>query len=239
MENEVGKQPTAKSSTEQLHMNSPDRHSQQGSLFAPKGIWDTKTTGGAYLLSCPPGQVFRREKQLEHAILEDERALHALGTILGTTIRSVANQVRTLDGLQDQADIVIYDDTARARAVVELMLGALGRDHLYRALVYAITLRASQVVLVAHTFPNRTRLLTHDVREWLDAQGVRMKILHMRLETFDARPNGGTGYRLMPIAPVDVTPERPAPILEAYCEAVIAMGDESLKGLTFTENRKL
>ncbi|HRP48124.1 MAG TPA: hypothetical protein PLT07_11285, partial [Trueperaceae bacterium] len=94
-------------------MNSPDPHSQQGSLFAPKGIWDTKTTGGAYLLSCPPGQVFRREKQLEHAILQDERALHALGTILGTTIRSVANQVRTLDGLQDQADIVIYDDTAR------------------------------------------------------------------------------------------------------------------------------
>lgn len=66
-----------------------------------------------------------------------------------------------------------------------------------------------------------------------------MKILHMRLETFDARPNGGTGYRLMPIAPVDVTPERPAPILEAHCEAIIAMGDESLKGLTFTENRKL
>lgn len=220
-------------------MNPSSPHLQQASLFAPNGAWDAMTPGGAYLMNCAPRQVFKHEKELEHTILRDEEALRDIGKVLGMTIRNVANQVRTLPGLQDQADIVIYDQAGRARAVVELMLDELDRDHLYRGLFYAIMLRANQVVPVARSFPNRSHLQTLDVREWLDTQGVKMKIHLMRLETFDARPNGGTGYRLAPITPVDVTPERSAPILEAFCDATIAMGDESLKGLTFVENRKL
>lgn len=219
-------------------MNTPSQHSHQASLFAPNGAWNAMTPGGAYLLNCPPRQVFKHEKELEHAILRDEAALRGIGKVLGMTIRNVANQVRTLPGLQDQADIVIYDQAGRARAVVELMLDELDRDHLYRGLFYAIMLRASQVVLVARSFPNRSHLQALDVREWLDSQGVKMKIHLVQLETFDARPNGGTGYRLTPIAPVEVTPERSAPILEAVREATTAMGDESLKGLTLAENRK-
>lgn len=220
-------------------MNTPSQHSHQASLFAPTGAWNAMTPGGTYLLNCPPRQVFKHEKELEHAILRDEAALRGIGKVLGMTIRNVANQVRTLPGLQDQADIVIYDQAGRARAVVELMLDELDRDHLYRGLFYAIMLRANQVVLVARSFPNRSHLQTLDVREWLDTQGVKMKIHLMQLETFDARPSGGTGYRLTPVAPVEVTPERSAPVLEAVREATIALGDESLKGLTFVENRKL
>jgi len=220
-------------------MNTSSQNAYQASLFAPTVAQGTITPGGAYLLNCPPRQVFKHEKQLEDAILQDNGALGALGSILGMTIHNVANQVRTLPGLQDQADIVIYDSSGRARAVVELMLDELDRDHLYRGLFYAIMLRADQVVLVAHSFPKRSHLQALDVREWLDSKGVKMKIHLVQLEVFDARPHGGTGYRLTPIAPVEVTPERSAPILEAICEATIAMGDESLKGLTFVENRKL
>jgi len=73
----------------------------------------------------------------------------------------------------------------------------------------------------------------------MDTQNVKMKVHLMQLEAFEARPNGGTGFRLTPVAPVEVTPERSAPVLEAICEATIEMGDESLKGLTFVENRKV
>lgn len=219
-------------------MNKASPHLQQASLFAPNDNWNA-ITPCAYMVNCPPRQVFRHEKEFEHAILRDEGALRDIGKVIGMTIRNVANQVRTLPGLQDQADIVIYDQAGRARAVVELMLDELDRDHLYRGLFYAIMLRANQVVLVARSFPNRSHLQTLDIREWLDAQGVKMKVHLMRLETFDARPHGGAGYRLTPITPVDVVPERSAPVLEALCEATTAMGDESLKGLTFVDNRKL
>ena len=220
-------------------MNTSSQNAYQASLFAPTVAQGVITPGSAYLLNCPPRQVFKHEKQLEDAILRDDGDLQALGSLLGLSIHNVANQVRTLPGLQDQADIVIYDRFERARAVVELMLDELDRDHLYRGLFYAIMLRASQVVLVSRSFPNRSHLQVLAVREWLDAQGVKLKIHLMQLEVFDARPRGGTGYRLTPITPVDVIPERTAPILEAIQEATAEMGDESLKGLTFVENRKL
>lgn len=220
-------------------MTTPNARLQQPSLFETSGAWSATKPGGAYLLSCPPRQIFRHEKELEHSILRSDAALYDIGKLLGITIHNVANQVRTLPGLQDQADIVIYDRNGKARGVVELMLDELDRDHLYRGLFYAISLRVSDVVFVARSFPNRSHLQTLDVREWMDTQSVKMKVHLMQLETFDARPYGGTGFRLTPIAPVEVTPERSAPILEAICEATIAMGDESLEGLTFVENRKL
>lgn len=220
-------------------MTTPNPHLQQPSLFETNGAWNVTRPGGAYLLNCPPRKIFKHEKELEHSILRSDSALRAIGKLVGITIHNVANQVRTLPGLQDQADIVIYDRNGKARTAVELMLDELDRDHLYRGLFYAISLRVSDVVFIARSFPNRSHLQTLDVREWMDTQNVKMKVHLMQLETFEARPNGGTGFRLTPVAPVEVTPERSAPILEEICEATIEMGDESLKGLTFVENRKL
>lgn len=191
-----------------------------------------------YLVPCKAREAFAHEHALERVILRDAPALQLLEEIVGTRIFSVANQVRTRAGLPYQADIVIYDRSGGAAAVVELMLGELDTDHLYRGLLYAVNLRAAQVVLVASSFPNRTWLLAHDLRSWLQANGVRMKIHLIKLETFRARA-GGHAYQLVPLAPLSVVPERAAQFLNALSEAVSALGDESLAGRSIADNRKL
>lgn len=189
---------------------------------------------------CQPRDVFATEAEFELHLKHDPEGLAVIGEALGIHAGLVTTQVRVNPNTGQRADLVLNPiDDATQPSIVELQLDPLDAEHVYRATLYAVMMRARDVAFIAPRMPTSTHTVFNELSKMLTTYRIPLRMHFLSLHTSYTSATNTATYELR----LETQPRAQPPItlkaLQAIAAFTIELGDRNLVGAKFDNARRI